>query len=132
MLKVYRVGSYYKVDGEEWTRCCDTGYMIREETTENGKIHLDKVPWSCVYEHPGLQGIHIGETFFRHRPYIEVSHSWSYDGRRFYQDGFKEFSYMDVYTERDTCSLEWIMKHASAEQTIQYMKERGMTACPLQ
>lgn len=132
MLKVYRVDSYYKVDNEEWTRCGGTGYMIREETTDEVKIHLDKVAWGSVYEHAELKGIYIGETFFRHRPYIGVSHSWSDDGRRFYQEDFKEFSYMDVYTEWDACSLEWIVKHASAEQTIQYMKERGMSVCPMQ
>lgn len=132
MLKVYRVGSYYKVDDDEWTRCGDTGYTIREETNDECKIHLDKVPWSYVYEHPELKGIYIGETFLRHRPYVEVSHGWLDEGRRFYEGDFKEFSYMDIYTEWDTCSLEWIMKHASAEQTIQYMKERGMTVCPLQ
>lgn len=131
MLKVYRVGSYYKVDDEELTRCGDTGYTIREELTEETEICLNKVPWETVREHPHLNGIVIGETLFRHRPYVEVYENWD-EGRRFYQSDFKEFSYVYVYTEWENCSLEWIMQHASADKAIQYMKERGMTVCPLQ
>ena len=134
MLKVYRVGTYFKIDGEEPTRIGRTGYRICEETDESGTMYLNKASWDEVYENIGVtaNGVRTGTTLFRHRPYIEVFIGWPDDPRRFYKGDFKEFTYLDVYTEWEECTLEWIMKHASAEQAIQYMKERGMTVCPMQ
>ena len=131
MLKVYVVKSWYKVDDEQWKRGSRHGYMIREETTEEGKLHFHKASWDEVYDKSNLADIWVGQTLFRRRPYIEVHHGWD-DTRRFYRGDFREFTYMDSYDEWKECSLEWIMKHASAEQAIQYMKERGMTVCPMQ
>lgn len=132
MLKVYVVESYYRVDDEAWERCSRTRHLVHEETTGEGKVYYDKASWDEVYERNRLADVWTGRSLIRRRPYIEVSRGWPNDSRRFYKGDFKEFSYMDVYTEWKTCPLEWIMKHASADQTIQYMKERGMTVCPMQ
>jgi hypothetical protein len=44
---------------------------------------------------------------------------------------FKSISYMQTYEERKDVSLEWIIKHLPADQAIQYLKERGITTCPM-
>lgn len=132
MLKVYFADSYYKVDGEEWGSCGKRGYVMRDDAQPDKQIYLDKAGWdaACAAE---LDGLVCGKTIFRKRPYLDVSRGWFDDHpRRFYWGDFKEFSYVVIYTEWTTCPLSWIMEKASAEQTIQYMKERGMTVCPMQ
>lgn len=132
MLKAYFVNSFYKIDDEDWQSCGQNGYAIRDESEPAKKIKLDKADWNTVYV-AQLDGIVPAETFFRHKPYIKVYRGWYCDNPRILRPGdFKEFSYADVYEEWSGCSLEWIMKHASAETAIQYMKERGMNVCPLQ
>ena len=131
MLKVYRFVPYYKVDNKEWARCGRVGYKICEETSEE-ELCLQAMSWDEVYANAWPSGICIGETFFRHRPYIEVSCSYPDDCLRFYKGDFQKFTYIKRYEEWSSCPLEWIMKHAPADLTIQYMKERGMAVCPVQ
>lgn len=132
MLKAYFIDSYYKIDDEKWQGCGKRGYIVRDDSEPIKLVRQDKVNFETAYAKP-LDGIACEQTIFRKRPYIKVYHGWFDENPRCLKPGdFKEFSYMDVFTERNDCSLEWIMKHASADQTIQYMKERGMTVCPLQ
>lgn len=131
MLKAYYIDSYYKIDDEDWQSCGKRGYAIRDDSAPQQRIELDKADWKTVYA-VSLDGITVGETFFRHKPYIKVYCGWFDDSPRTLRPrDFKEFSYVNVYTEWSRCSLEWIMKNASAETAIQYMKERGMNVCPL-
>lgn len=132
MLKVYHVDSYYKIDDEDWSECGSRGYTIRDESEAVTRRLLDEANWDEVYGSM-YDGVCSETTLFGKRPYISVYRGWMDDkSRRLYHDDFSRFSYEYRYTEWTGCPLEWIMKHASAEQTIQYMKERGMTVCPLQ
>ena len=132
MLKAYMIDSYYKVDDEEWTECGRRGYGIFDDEEPRPQEVHHEVSWDEAYAR-SYDGMLCSETFFRHRQYIELWHQWQDENlRRFYRGGFEKFSYKFVYTEWKGCTLEWIMKHASADQIIQYMKERGMTACPMQ
>jgi hypothetical protein len=40
-------------------------------------------------------------------------------------------SYKIEYEEWKEVTLEWIIKNLPADQTIQYLKERGITTCPM-
>ena len=130
MLKVYTVKSYVSINGEEWEEVGSTGYTVRDdEPTE--KIFFENFTLSQCYEYlkeKSLDGIWRDKTFFRKRPMI-------YIGRSFYSGigytYFNTISYKYVYDEWKDVSLDWIMKHASADQCIQYLKERGVTACPI-
>lgn len=136
MLKVYTVQDYYKVDGEDWQKCGVGGTALRDDARPLAVTKLSDACFAEVYgkllRGEAYNGLYCGQTLCRHRPYIEVYTGWFCDNpRRFYAKDFQKLSYEYRYEEWPDCSLEWIMKHASAEQTIQYMKERGMTVCPL-
>lgn len=136
MLKGYHSTSYYRVDDDEWMECGYAGEVLRDDAEPESEVKLSDASWEDVMDylsHHYLSGVSGNETLFRHRPYFETYH-WPYDEsrRRFYQGSFERFSYMRVFKEWPDCSLEWITKHATADQAIQYMKERGMTVCPLQ
>lgn len=135
VLKGYHFTSFYKVDDEEWKECGYGGEALREDSDPEAEIKLDDASFEEVSDYLNkhcLSGVSSGETIFRHRRYFEAW-NWPYDEsrRRFYQGSFERFSYMRVFKEWPDCSLEWITKHATADQAIQYMKERGMNVCPL-
>lgn len=132
MLKVYHVDSYFKIDDEDWMKCGTRGHAIRDDSEPYTKRLLDEAQWDEIYGRM-YDGVWSDTTLFRKRPYIYVSRGWEDDKvLRLFQGDFSRFSYEYRYAEWTGCPLEWIIKNASAEQTIQYMKERGMTVCPLQ
>ena len=132
MLKAYFIDSFYKIDDEEWQECGKRGYAVRDDSEPTKIVRRDKVDFNTAYAKP-LDGIACERTLFRKRPYIKVYKGRFDENSRYLKPGdFKEFSYVDVFTEWNGCSLEWIMKHAPAERAIQYMKERGLSVCPLQ
>lgn len=130
MLKVYRVNSYVSINGEEWEEVGSTGYTVRDdEPTE--KIFFENFTLNQCYEHlkeKPLDGIWHSKTFFRKRPML-------YIGRGYYSScgytSFDTISYKYVYDEWKDVPLDWLMKHTSTDQCIQYLKERGMAACPI-
>lgn len=130
MLKVYTVNSYISINGEEWQPVGTDGYTIGgDDLTE--KIFFENFTFNQCYEYlkeKRLDGIWPSKTFFRKKPMFYIG-EWFYDSHHY--TSFDTISYKDVYEEWKDVSLNWIMKHASADQCIQYLKERGMTACPI-
>lgn len=130
MLKVYRVKSYVSINGEEWEEVGSTGYTVRDDKPTE-KIFFENFTLNQCYEYikeKSLDGIWRSETFFRKRPMLYIG--CGYFSSNSYTN-FDTISYKDVYEEWKDVSLDWIMKHLSADQCIQYLKERGVTACPI-
>lgn len=135
MLKIYIVKSMFQINRQEWEPCGDSGYACLDESEVPGEvIKLDRCSFSEAYQSiPNLQlnGVYVGKTAFRHRPYIAVN-SWGiYDPRRFYAKDANTISYKQVFREKEYVTLEWITKHLSSDKAIQYFKERGMSICPI-
>ena len=130
MLKVYTVKSYVSIDGEDWKWVGYDNYAIRDdEPTET--ILFENFTLEQCYEYSKgkcLEGIWRGETFFKKRPMLYIGDNW-FDSTVY--KSLKTISYKCVYEEWKSVSFDWIMKHLSAEQCIQYLKERGITTCPI-
>ena len=131
MIKIYNVIDYVSIDGEDWREVGGDGYRVADEELKNTLI-LDNLSFDEVREYlsqNNLYGVWNDSTFFRNKPMIRVSYSdaWS----PVWYKHFDTMSYKREFTERKYVTLEWIMKHLSADQCIQYLKERGMTACPI-
>ena len=130
MLKIYHKNNYVSVDGGPW-RVISYGEIASDEELET-QLVLDNLSFDEAYDYLSqnhLGGVYIDETFFRHKPIITVNYYSSFDPARYKH--FKTISYKTAYAEWTTVSLDWIMKNLSADQCIQYLKERGMTACPI-
>lgn len=130
MLKVYKVKSYVSINGEEWQHVGVDGRTVRDDNLTE-KIFFENFTFNQCYEYlkeKGLDGIWRSETFFRKRPMLYIG-EWLYEAKSY--TSFDTISYKYVYEEWKNVPLDWIMKHASADQCIQYLKERGMTACPI-
>ena len=130
MLKVYTVSSYVSIDGEDWQHIGYDGYTVSGDNLAE-KLLFENFTLEQCYEYSQgkkLDGIWLSKTFFRKKPMLYIG-EWFYEAKRY--TSFSTISYKYVYEEWDSVSLEWIMKHLSADQCIQYLKERGITTCPI-
>lgn len=130
MLKVYEVTDLVSVDGSEWRTVGGYGHKAAEEV-EN-KLILDNASFDEAREYLSkhyLCGVWNGTTFFRKKPTIQVEYNDAWDSVTYKH--FNTISYKREFKEWENVSLEWIMKHLSADQTIQYLKDRGITTCSI-
>ena len=138
MLKVYKTTYYYQIDNSgEWIKVGSSGEVIEErENLPYEEIIIDSWSWEDVMDYlnvKSLSGLYSGRTTFRGIPYFSCNNLDSYYGpyEEFRKNSFKTFTYKRVYTENKDASLEHIMKEFPAEKCIQYLKERGITTCPI-
>lgn len=130
MLKVYTVESYISIDGEPWQHVGWNGDIVADNKPAE-KVFFEYFTFEQCYEYlkeHRLDGIWSSVTAFRHKPIIYIGDGW-FERKRY--TIFNTISYKYTFTEWKSVTLDWIMKHASADQCIQYLKERGITTCPM-
>lgn len=76
-----------------------------------------------------INGLWIANPLLCRKPIIRICPSSSWEPISYKK--FNTLSYKLKYTEWTDVTLEWIMKHLSVDQCIQYLKERGIMACPV-
>lgn len=135
MLKIYDVRSVFQINRQQWEACGDAGYACKDDSeVQEERIILDKCPFSKAFQeiyNNYLNEIYANETLILHRPYIGVVGCCRSRGSRYFADDVHTVSYKIIYRERECVSIDWITKHLTAEQAIQYFKDRGMTVCPI-
>jgi hypothetical protein len=131
MLKVYNVVSYVSVDGAKWRSVGHTGYCCTDANLDI-KLILDNASFDEAREYVNnhfLDGVYNTCTFWRGKPTISVRYRDAWDDVVY--KNFNTISYKNVYTEYKHVTLGWMMEHLPAEDVIQYLKERGITTCPM-
>lgn len=131
MLKIYNVDSYVSIDGTEWREVGSGGYRASDEELDE-KLLFTNLSFEEAYKYLSehhLNGTWLDETPFRHKPIVKISYSCSWESVPY--KNFNTLSYKQKYTEWTDVTLEWIMKSLSADQCIRYLKDRGITACPI-
>lgn len=131
MLKVYYIRDYVSIDGSEWRSVGGYGEKVIDGEPKN-ELRLDNASFNEVYEYLTqhlLSGVWNDTTFFRKKPLIQVSYNdaWGWVEYRH----FNTMSYKREYKEWKNVPLKWLMEHTPADQFIQYLKERGITTCPM-
>lgn len=136
MLKIYKVRNYVSVDGADWRQVIrgwlsdieckasnedlDMKYMARRLSFDEAREYLNGHK---------LDGVWNDTTFWRKKPTICVRYCDAWDDVIYKH--FNTLSYKQEYEEWTDVSLQWIIKNLPADQTIQYLKERGITTCPM-
>ena len=127
MLKAYKVTTYIAVDGKSKREIFQKEYGLFE-------VELPRVTttsWSfqdCFNTPPPPTGaIQTDKTLFRKRPYVEIEYSWDWHDRYYNFDSLTIERHYEPYN----ITLDELIKEYSADQCIQYLKERGMMACPI-
>lgn len=131
MLKVYLVTNYVSINGGEWREVGYGGYRASDKELHE-TIPLNFMSFASAYEYLStnkLAGVWSDQTLFRHKPIIYVNYTDYLDPTSY--RNFDTMAYKQTYKEWPDVSLEWLTKHLSADECIQYLKDRGMTACPI-
>jgi hypothetical protein len=132
MLKVYNVYDYVSIDGAKWRTVGGYGgYRIADEEVETTLV-LDNVSFEDAREylsHNLLDGVWNDSTLFRNKPIVVVSYQDAWDPVSYRH--FNTLSYKREFKEWNNVTFEWLTTHLSADQVIQYLKERGITTCPM-
>ena len=131
MLKIYDVNDYVSINGAKWRSVGGYGYKATDEKPENELILYDAT-FDEVYEYleqNSLSGVQDDKTFFRKKPIIRVFYNDAWESVEYRR--FNKMSYKREFKENKNVSLNWIMKHLTADECIQYLKDRGIAACPI-
>ena len=130
MLKVYTVKSYVSINEGDWQQVGHSGYIMTDNNpTERVILNNATFDECCEYvsQHP-LDGIYLSSTLFKKKPIIYIDDRYLCEHR---YDHFNTISYKYVCEQLKNVTLDCIMKKFSADKCIQYLKERGMSACPM-
>ena len=134
MLKIYKIIDSVSIDSAKWRRVGGWGYRVTDEEVKNCVV-LDNKSFDETREYLSrnlLSGVWNDSTFTffgEGKPTIQVSYNDAWDTVEYRH--FDKISYKREFEEWTDVSLQWIMENLSADQCIQYLKERGMNTCPL-
>ena len=126
MLKGYKVQTYIAVNGKPKKGVWNYGYGLTEEEVPR----VVTTSWSfqdCLEQKLPTSSVTHDTTLFRKRPYVEIEYSWD-DCDRYYN--FDSLIIERHYEPYDI-TLNELFKEYSADESIQYLKERGMGVCPI-
>ena len=131
MLKVYNRKTCVSINGEPWEPVgCTISIMSANNPTET-VIFENKTFKECFeyLKNHNVCGLGREYTFFRNEPAVLIGYTGDVSVTRYKY--FDTISCKHVYEENNYISLDEIMKDFSADKCIQYLKERGITACPI-
>ena len=120
-------------DCNEWEDTGYSGLTVEEEKISKEDVVLENVNFSEVLEYMKTTSIpcfHIDYTLFKHEPFIRYHRRYYLqEDEKLFKDDIKNISIRMKYQEKEM-TLQEIFEEFSAEQTIRYLKERGLTVCP--
>jgi hypothetical protein len=133
MLKVYRVKYYISIDGGEWRKVDDRcyPYVLRDDQEPMSQC-IPTMTFAECYDYlqdNHLIGVRRDKDIFK-RPHIRIMYNWSYDTWESYMK-FNTIDYRWVFEECTSMTLAEIFDNFPADKCIQYLKERGITTCPI-
>lgn len=126
MLQAYIVKTYIAVNDEPKKEI----WKIGRGLTEDELPRVVTTTWSfqdCLDKRVPTPAIEPRKTLIRKRPYVRIEYDWE-DVKYYYN--FDSVTIERHYESYDI-TLNELFKGYSADECIQYLKERGMTACPI-
>ncbi len=131
MLKVYKVHNYVSIDGADWREVND-GWITSEAELETESKILNDVKFDEVLGYLffcNLCGVSSNSTLFRKKPIIQVCYKDAFDMVEYRH--FDRMSYKREFKEWHDVTIDWVIKNLPVIEAIQYLKERGITTCPI-
>ena len=135
MLKIYDPIYSVSIDGCPWKRLgdpFDTNWFVTDKDIPETELLLDDVSFQEAYDYLRdnyISGAGTCTTFFKDKPQLSLLYFNSIDRKC-----IKKCEWFCLLVEnrlRKNVTLDWILKHLEADQTIQYLTERGMGICPI-
>lgn len=126
MLQAYKVRTYIAVNDKPKKEIWRVGYGLAED--ELPRVVTTTFSFQdCFDKQLPTPAIKAYKTFFLKRPRVRIEYEWEN------VDYYYNFDSITIerHYEPDDITLNELFKKHSADQCIQYLKERGMTACPI-
>ena len=128
MLKIYNITNYVSIDGSDWREVGPGQYHVSEKKPPDTIVdHWSFDELREYLSQHELSGVRNDETLFRHKPTICVKYAWPADETTYRR--FNTLSYKRTFEEMTDVTMNFLMKQLPADQCIQYLKDRGMSAC---
>lgn len=135
MNRFYRTEYYISINGD--TELNMYGCLSRENLHYGEIPDNEHIDFGNVLELKSFIG-HYGNQFYNKRtligkrPFVEWNDGWGCS-RRYYDDKFKSSRYGKVYTEVDlsNASVEYLMKNLCADDFAKWLKDNGISNCPI-
>ena len=126
MLKAYTVRTYIAVNDKPKKEIWDIGSGLTED--ELPRVAVTTFSFQDCFDNKlPTSAIETGTTSFLKRPYVRIEYDWA-DMDCYYN--FDSVTIEQHYEPYDI-TLDELFKRYSADKCIQYLKERGMTTCPI-
>ena len=126
MLKAYKVKTYIAVNDKPKKQIFSIGYGLTEGELPDTFTTI----WSfkdCFNHKLPTPAVKTDTTLFRKRHYVEVEYAWD-DSDRYYN--FDSLT-IERHYEPYEITIKELFEDYSADECIQYLKDRGMTTCPV-
>lgn len=138
MKKIYQTTELFIIGNKEFT--VSSGgcfYYLEEEKTKDVEVHFKT--WEQLLEFAQKQTsyyICAGKTFFKKRDYVWLclEGSQSYGMMKVYKETFAPFTLVSKRFNEVNLkyySLKELMEKMKVDDFIDYMKDKGMTTCPM-
>lgn len=129
MLKPCKVTYYVSVDGRPKRKLWTTKYGLTERELPNSFEYAQSFENIIKNGNEAFApDIYTDTTFFRKRPYMKIQYNWDAEERYYGFDTIRIEEYMEPWIK---ATLKDIHDYTPADQFIQYLKERGITTCPM-
>jgi hypothetical protein len=126
MLQAYKVRTYIAVNDNPKKEIWRIGYGLTED--ELPRVITTTFSFQdCFDNQLQTPAITTHKTFFRKRPYVRIEYDW--EDVKYYYD-FDSIT-IERHYELYDITLNELFKSYSADQCIQYLKERDMTTCQI-
>lgn len=128
MLKAYRYNLQVSLNGGGWHNI-DVGYTNLREEQDPEKIFIENYSFVDAHEwllHNTHSHFSAEYTLFKKKPKIKIQYGL-YTVETY--KSFDTISIRAVYEERPITMKE--LQNEEADKVIQYLKERGITTCPM-
>jgi hypothetical protein len=126
MLKAYKVQTYITVNNQPKEKLFRIGYGLTEGELPDITTTICSFE-DCFNTQLPTSSIYTGTTQFLKRPYVEIEYSWDWHDRYYNFDSITIERHYEPYD----ITFNELFEEYSADQCIQYLKERGITTFPI-
>lgn len=127
MLNPYKVYTYISVNGGPKTQVWSVGYGLTEDELPS-TVELSYTFSEALTKKLPTPDVTTGTTSFLKRPYVKIQYSWCHEDKYYNFDTITIERRKEPWVE---ATLKDVHDHSPADQFIQYLKERGITTCPI-
>lgn len=135
MKKFYKKCSLFEINNEKYIINSSNKWSYKEGANID---YINFNTWEALYNYAKNQNsfyITLGETIFRKRKYVYLWADEANSFKKIYKNTFKPFIYYSNFEEEikveEYYSLSEISKKLSAKDFMEYLKDKGITTCPM-